>query len=175
LIDEPLKHPQTNNWTCAHRNYDMSCEEYDAMWFEAAGRCEICRCLPEETKNGRLFIDHHPFTGRWAVRGLLCNACNTTLGDRYPWNDASDRFMANPWYARFFASLGLPPEVVEPGVGGLVACRQQGHYEVRYFREADGWKQRMGASGVRSVEWRVIRQKYSPRRMEVLDSGALPR
>lgn len=143
------------------------------MWFEAEGRCEICRRPAHKTRNGRLFIDHHPFTGRWAVRGLLCNSCNTTLGDKYPWNAASDRYMENPWYARFFASMGLPPEVTEPGVGGVVACRMPGWFEIRYWRTAHGWRERRGITGHRDIEWREVRQKFSPRRMEVVDPGKL--
>jgi Recombination endonuclease VII len=53
--------------------YKISPADYERMAAEQAGRCAICRKVPE-----RLFVDHDHQTGR--VRGLLCRDCNFALG-----------------------------------------------------------------------------------------------
>lgn len=65
------------------RTYGISLEDYDVMLLEQGGVCAICG--KEETHRGRsgnitpLAVDHNHVTGE--VRGLLCHACNTTLGN----------------------------------------------------------------------------------------------
>jgi hypothetical protein len=54
-----------------HR-YRISLSELDAMREKQGNVCAICG------KPDKLVIDHDHATGK--VRGLLCNACNTTLG-----------------------------------------------------------------------------------------------
>lgn len=56
-------------------HYGITGERYNAMLAEQEGRCAICR---REPSTKRLWIDHNHATG--AVRGLLCNACNSALG-----------------------------------------------------------------------------------------------
>jgi len=66
----------------AHRSYGMSCDQFDDLYRSASGRCEICGVRGEDTPTSRLFIDHDQAVGYYAVRGLLCNSCNTLLGIR---------------------------------------------------------------------------------------------
>lgn len=61
--------------SCAHKQYAMSCDEYDAMRTAANGDCQMCG-KPTEM----LVIDHDHALGAWAVRGLVCTSCNVTLG-----------------------------------------------------------------------------------------------
>jgi hypothetical protein len=57
--------------------YNMTLDDYDAMLKTQNNQCVICGKTPEE--NGkRLCVDHDHETG--AVRGLLCDKCNTGLG-----------------------------------------------------------------------------------------------
>lgn len=63
--------------------YGISVDDYDSMFTEQSGVCAICGQV--ETHRGRsgnvvpLAVDHDHDTGR--VRGLLCHACNVTLGN----------------------------------------------------------------------------------------------
>ncbi|MEV7770538.1 endonuclease domain-containing protein [Kitasatospora sp. NPDC086791] len=66
-----------------HRKYLLTCENYDSLWERSGGACEVCGTP------GNLVIDHDHRYGRAAVRGLLCNRCNQTLG-------ALDRLMPFP-------------------------------------------------------------------------------
>ena len=61
--------------------YGLTPEDYGSMQFQQRGLCAIC-CQPEQrVRYGqalRLSVDHCHNSGR--VRGLLCHACNTSLG-----------------------------------------------------------------------------------------------
>ena len=52
--------------------YGLSLEVYDLMIATQEGRCLICRDI------ANLVVDHDHKTK--AIRGLLCNLCNTSLG-----------------------------------------------------------------------------------------------
>ena len=54
--------------------YNMTIEEYNQMYLDQGGKCKVC---PREVKR-TLHLDHCHKTG--IVRGLLCEACNHTLG-----------------------------------------------------------------------------------------------
>ena len=55
------------------RKYGISLEDYTFMFNSQNGKCAIC------DRSGRdLAIDHDHITGK--IRGLLCFACNTSLG-----------------------------------------------------------------------------------------------
>lgn len=66
----------------SHRQYQLNCPDYDRLIARAAGRCEICGVLAEENHRGKLVIDHDHLLGTWAVRGLLCYSCNSSLRQR---------------------------------------------------------------------------------------------
>jgi len=84
----------------AHRSYGMTCDQFDDLYRSADGRCEICGVRGEATPTGMLFIDHDRPAGYHAVRGLLCNSCNTLLGIRGGFNAAADAYLtARPWHA----------------------------------------------------------------------------
>lgn len=59
------------------RLYGLSVNEYEQMYAEANGCCQVCG-VSEESLNKRLAVDHCHATGK--VRGLLCSKCNTALG-----------------------------------------------------------------------------------------------
>ncbi len=68
------------------RKYGITNDEYDRLVADQNGCCAICGRVPEviraNTRTGRtwtaLQVDHDHATG--VVRGLLCIACNTTIG-----------------------------------------------------------------------------------------------
>jgi len=65
------------------KKYGLSLEEYQQMWEEQGGVCKVCgrpegRVTNPEGKVSSLSVDHNHETGE--VRGLLCHACNTALG-----------------------------------------------------------------------------------------------
>lgn len=66
------------------RKLGVTWEYYDKQFEKQGGRCAICRRTEDEahstmTREYKYFIvDHDHETG--ALRGLLCNACNTRMG-----------------------------------------------------------------------------------------------
>jgi hypothetical protein len=56
------------------RRYNLTPEEWDALFKKQRGKCAICRRPPLR----RLHVDHCHKTGK--VRGLLCWACNSGVG-----------------------------------------------------------------------------------------------
>jgi hypothetical protein len=57
------------------KRYGITPEDYDRMLKKQRGRCAICGKPP---KKNRLAVDHCHNTNK--IRGLLCAACNRTLG-----------------------------------------------------------------------------------------------
>lgn len=82
---------------CAHANYSLTCEEYEALRARAGEQCEICLMPESETSHGLLHIDHDETRGTWAVRGLLCSRCNSTLRPNSPTSAAVIAYLAAPW------------------------------------------------------------------------------
>ena len=60
------------------RMYGITLSEYNKMLKEQSLACKICGILASKATHSKLFVDHCHATG--AVRGLLCNTCNTALG-----------------------------------------------------------------------------------------------
>lgn len=63
------------------KRYGLSMEQYFSLLDRCNGACEICGAtLSRDGANGtrRMAIDHDHNTGQ--VRGILCRACNTSVG-----------------------------------------------------------------------------------------------
>lgn len=59
------------------RKFGITVDDYERMFERQNGCCQVCGTSAEE--NGkRLAVDHSHSTG--AVRDLLCNNCNATVG-----------------------------------------------------------------------------------------------
>jgi hypothetical protein len=58
------------------RRFKLTTGQYDEMALLQCGLCAICG--EECATNRRLAVDHDHATGK--IRGLLCQACNTSLG-----------------------------------------------------------------------------------------------
>ena len=68
------------------RHYGITSAEYDEILSHQNGVCAICSAPPSvlDTRNGtlrKLHVDHNHLTGE--VRGILCQRCNTTLGNMH--------------------------------------------------------------------------------------------
>ena len=76
------------------QKYTLTAEQYEAMYAAQSGKCVLCQRQPERS----LVVDHCHVTG--AVRGLLCNNCNSDLA-------SADLDMS--WLERAGAYLRHPP------------------------------------------------------------------
>lgn len=125
--------------TCNHAIYQMTCEQYESLIAETGNRCEVCGLHGLENPKRKLFIDHDRALGDWAVRGLLCNLCNTILGidNEVPRTPSMASYLAKPWYMRMLAdrgiALGIPEE---PPIGSVVVPSVKGWARRRTKR---GW------------------------------------
>lgn len=59
-------------------NFGISLADYDAMHAVQEGRCAICGRSKDNTRWGRLGVDHDHTSG--VIRGLLCDPCNRGIG-----------------------------------------------------------------------------------------------
>lgn len=64
-----------NNRRITLSKYGLTEDDFSDMLKTQGGRCAICEKVPDTI----LYVDHCHLTGR--VRGLLCRACNTSLGN----------------------------------------------------------------------------------------------
>lgn len=60
------------------KRYGITLADYDAMLAAQGGGCAICGSKKSGPKGFCFAVDHCHKTG--AVRGLLCNKCNSNLG-----------------------------------------------------------------------------------------------
>lgn len=60
------------------RKLGMTLEDYARLFSEQGGKCAICRTADTGVKKNNFPVDHDHKTGK--VRGLLCDRCNTSLG-----------------------------------------------------------------------------------------------
>ena len=61
------------------RKYGITPEQWQEMFDRQGGVCALCKIPGRVGKHGKLAVDHCHQTGR--VRGLLCAACNVSLGN----------------------------------------------------------------------------------------------
>jgi recombination endonuclease VII len=132
---EPTRHSAVGHNNCNHRNYLLTCGQYERLLSRAAGHCEICGSRDVDNIHGKLHIDHVHRLGNWAVRGLLCQPCNNNL--QTPWT----RLLLRPYadgafYMTLVLEAGLdsitPPE---PPLMSVV----RDHAGRPWRRESEGW------------------------------------
>lgn len=109
--------------TCQHKIYRLTCAQYVGLLVDTGNLCQICTTPARDTWRGKLVIDHDHDHGIWAVRGLLCPRCNTSLerGEVTPQQAA---YLASPWYGRNLAPLVLS----EPAAGSVVTDGSGGRW-----------------------------------------------
>jgi hypothetical protein len=163
------QHERPPKGKCAHRNYSMTCAEFDVLKAAYGDACAICGRLGPETRHGFLVIDHDPHFGYWAVRGLLCSTCNSRIMDGVAFNEASAAYLADPWWRRWFAELGVETDMLpEPGLGAVVRGERY-----RYTHTKKGWEcPSLWHCWGKLMTWRGLYAVYGPRKLTI-DSGQL--
>jgi len=147
---------------CRHQAYLMTCEEFDELADFAEDRCQLCRVSPEELPQKMLFIDHDAGLGRWAVRGLLCNRCNSRIG----WGprDGDAVYLESPWYRRLLDRAGISEvRILEPPLGTWITA-----FGTTYVRTIDGWRSNQHRKyPPRPITWQELCQALGPHKIKV--------
>jgi hypothetical protein len=158
-----ITHERPRRSQCGHKLYGLSCQDYDRLVAHAVGACQICGAKPERTGHGFLVVDHDNLVGQWAVRGLLCQDCNSSLpmGSTPSW---AAEYLAHPWWQLECARLGVSADPTsEPPIGTMVAA-----HGLNFRREMDGWEHVANFGGT-SRTWEELNRHYAPHRIEVLE------
>lgn len=61
------------------KQYGLDSHEYGILLNACDRKCEICGTFEADTSYGTLYVDHSHSSNK--VRGMLCQACNTGLGN----------------------------------------------------------------------------------------------
>ena len=159
-----MNHTKPPKSKCAHREYQLDCEEYDRLVDHAGNRCQICGVGPGQTKHGFLVVDHDSSVGRWTVRGLLCSDCNTCLpaGSAPTW---AASYLESPWWRREVERLGLSADQPsEPGIGSVVLTPNRDVWR----RGPQGWQQTANWRHKPTLSWGRLNYRFGPHRIRVL-------
>lgn len=149
-----------------HRNYKLSCEQYEFLLARSGQVCEICGKSVKDTSERKLRIDHAG--PKWAVRGLLCNQHNVKLQAGHGWFPGSAEYLARTWWVQECARLDVPTTLApEPPIGS--AIRDQ--FQTIWVREADEqWHPYgPGSPGVSRWTWEFIYERRGPQNMAPFD------
>lgn len=68
---------ETQRCCTLRKKYGITAAEFNSLLASQDNRCAICGSS-ESKSRGRMHVDHNHKTG--AIRGILCQACNVTLG-----------------------------------------------------------------------------------------------
>lgn len=149
-----------------HRKYKLSCDQYERLLARSGQRCEICRGSAIGTSFRKLFIDHSG--PAWAVRGLLCNTCNTRLRDGRDWTPGGAEYLAKTWWVQECARVGMPTKLPpEPPIGSVIRD-QFGTVWLR--NELGEWRAERGSCGEPCMAWERIYELRGPHNMALLDT-----
>lgn len=159
-----------------HRHYKLSCGQYELLISRAGHCCEICR---RRHPHRKLFIDHcGPL---WAVRGLLCNGCNSRLEDDKRFSQAAADYLDNAWWMQQCAAIGVPADRrdAQPPVGSSV--RNQWGVVYIHTRQDSWFAPMQPGRGHASPFWGTLCSAYGPQNLAPVDlraemaAGTLPR
>lgn len=139
VINEPpkwwLDTLEPEHHRCAqHRTYRLTCCQYDRLLARASDRCEICSLPAAKNARGCLFLDHDHALGWWAVRGLLCRACNARLRDPAA-DPRTVLYGEQAFHLTLTREAGVSLDLPEPKPGSVVVD----HAMRPWRREAEGW------------------------------------
>jgi hypothetical protein len=114
--------PQGMHSRCAtHVKYALTCRQFDRLLARSRGRCEACGASAGQERFGVLSIDHEHGLGRWAVRGMLCNVCNTALHPRSAVLPTFSEYLQRSFYLTLLAESSISDlSPIEPPLGTVV-------------------------------------------------------
>ena len=76
-LNNPERYKYSQRNATLRKKYGIGVEEYDALLEKQGGVCAICG-VNENYSSWYFAVDHDHLTGE--VRGLLCNKCNSAIG-----------------------------------------------------------------------------------------------
>jgi hypothetical protein len=158
--------------SCRHRFYGLNCLDYEQILADTKQRCELCSASPRGNTHGKLFIDHDPAVGQWAVRGLLCHRCNSLIADKPGWGvtlpAGTEAYLANSWFKRKLAETGTsldgPPEPLEGG-------RFRDTWNNRWEKSRGEWI--CMHARIKWRTWKQIMYRLGPYAITITDPGYL--
>lgn len=144
---------------CRHKDYALSCHNYEVLLKRANGQCELCGLLGMYNQWRKLHIDHDNRVGQWGVRGLLCYLCNTHMyNPKVVDPDRLSRFLAAPFYAQMLDDCGAPRYLAEPPIKSRVADTN-GRI---WVRGKCGWTATTYTRESGTRDWHYLHRRYGP-------------
>jgi hypothetical protein len=159
--------------SCRHREYFMTCEQFDELLNRSGGCCELCGRPGVETSHGQLYIDHDKWRGMWAARGLLCGRCNSMLQHETDFTKGVEAYLQNSWFKGMLAALGVDDSPPEPAPGIRVTAGQS----CNWHRGEDGWHCTCGRHRRTRhipVTWTYILRSFGPHRIRIHGRAIAP-
>jgi hypothetical protein len=168
----------------AHKKYSLTCADYEALWERSGQRCEACGVAPDFTMRGRgLVIDHDHRYGDSAVRGLICQWCNTALGqlenpDIHP---AFGRGGPGNWFQGYFQRAWFMRAERQPHLADIPIDRSQFRKELRAWRTynkalfSTNPKTALVPLDKPSVIAQILREEMSPQAFAALVRALVPK
>lgn len=153
--------------TCRHKDYRLTCQQYEDMLRAGERRCETCNRASGDAPGGKLVIDHDGTVGDWAVRGLLCQGCNAQIRVDRPVPAWATAYLADPWYMRHLRALGLEAEC--PPEPGPEVVRIQDFDGRVWWRRRNGWH--AGHKKTRDHTWNDLFRRFGPHNLLLLKDG----
>lgn len=149
-----------------HLVYLLTCRQYEELLAATNRECELCGFPAERMPQKRLYIDHC-YQGFWAVRGLLCIRCNSSLSyASKPVGAAA--YLANAWFLRMYNERGISPDPSFKTPAGSVVVDPTGTLWSP-TRNRD-WRSDRGG---RARTWRHIFRRYGPSGLWAVDRALL--
>jgi hypothetical protein len=84
--DWSKRHPERRRAHNLKRNYNLTSDEYEALFAQQHGACAIC-----QKTEVQLTVDHCHKSGK--VRALLCSGCNGFIGKLETYLDRLDLYL----------------------------------------------------------------------------------
>ncbi len=143
--------------TCHHKSYRMTCDQHEALIAESEGECMACAKRVAHEPLGKLVIDHDYSYGPWAVRGLICSACNSLFLRDETGPNWAQPYLTDPWFLRELARLGLSPELPDEPSRDSYLRDFDNHI---WFFEGETWRWTWSRSPL--LSWRELFYKFGP-------------
>lgn len=144
---------------CRHKDYMLSCHNYEVLLQRANGHCELCGMLGMYNQWRKLHIDHDNMVGQWGVRGLLCYLCNTHMfNPKVVDPDRLSRFLAAPFYLDVLKAYGAPLYMDEPPIKSEVTVTNGR----TWTRGKRGWMADTYGRAAGTRSWHYLHRRYGP-------------